>query len=256
MRRLALLALVVVAAGAAITAGGDAARAGEARLPPDLVQVAPREVELVQRGDRRLLTFAAAAENRGRGPLVIKGARPDRSEKTMVATQVVSRADRSVERVGVVGRLRYVRSSDHSHWHLRDFMRFELRTEDGAKLGRDQKTGFCLGDRYDSVASTPAEPGRAMYTSRCGLGRPGLLRLTQGISVGYGDVYPANLEGQFIDVTGLRRGRYTLVHRVNPHGRLLDRRSGNDVSSVALRIGAERARVLRRCTGAARCPPG
>jgi hypothetical protein len=71
--------------------------------------------------------------------------------------------------------------------------------------------------------------------------------------VGYGDIYPSRLEGQFIDVTGLRPGRYTLVHRVNPRGRLLDRRKGNDASSVAVALGAGSARVLRRCHGTVRC---
>ena len=253
MRRLVVLALAAAVAGAAVVAGGGSAGTGEARLLPDLVQVTPADVEVVRRGNRRLLTFAAAAENRGDGPLIIRGTRPNRRTKSMAATQVVVHADGSRERVADAGRLRYVRSPDHSHWHLRDFMRFELRTQDGRRLGRDQKTGFCLGDRYDSAASTPAEPVRPRYTHRCGLGRPGLLRLTQGISVGYGDIYPSRLEGQFIDITGLRPGRYTLVHRVNPRGRLLDRRKGNDASSVAVALGAGSARVLRRCNGTARC---
>jgi hypothetical protein len=200
-----------------------------------------------------LLTFAAAAENRGDGPLIIRGARPNRRTRAMAATQVVVHADGSRERVADAGRLRYVHSTDHSHWHLRDFMRFELRRQGGRRLGRDQKTGFCLGDRYDSGASTPAEPPRPRYTHRCGLGRPGLLRLRQGISVGYGDIYPSRLEGQFIDVTGLAPGRYVLVHRVNPHGRLVDGRKGNDASAVAIQLGAARVRVLRRCAGTARC---
>jgi hypothetical protein len=252
MRRLAAL-VVVVAAAVAVVAVGPGAAGTQERLLPDLVQVAPEHVQLVLRGDRRLLTFAAAAENRGDGPLIIKGSRASRRVKSMVARQLVTRADGSHYRVGQVGRLRYVRSPDHSHWHLRDFMRFELRTEDGKRLGRDQKTGFCLGDRYDSDAPTPAEPTRPRFTSRCGLGKPGRLRLTQGISVGYGDVYQARLEGQFIDVTGLPHGRYVLVHRVNPHGRLLDGRRGNDASSVVVDIGARQARVVRRCAGTARC---
>jgi hypothetical protein len=250
---LILLGLVVAAGAATLTVGGGASGAGKARLVPDLVQVAPAHVDLIERPKKTLLTFAAAAENHGRGPLIINASRPNRSKNKMTARQYVARADGSRERVGWAGKMRYVRSPDHSHWHLRDFMRFELRTEDGQPLGRDQKTGFCLGDRYDSTARTPGEPDRPHWVHRCGRGEPRLLRMNEGISVGYGDVYVKGLEGQYIDITGVPPGRYVLVHHVNPYGRLLDLRSDNDVASVALVLGEERARVVRRCNGTARC---
>ena len=73
---------------------------------------------------------------------------------------------------------------------------------------RDRKTGFCLGDRYDVAHAPRSPPSRRepVYRSRCGLEQPGLLGIREGISVGYGDDYSANLEGQYLPLNGLRRG--------------------------------------------------
>jgi hypothetical protein len=78
----------------------------------------------------------------------------------------------------------------------------------------------------------------------------------QGISVGYGDDYPPQREGQYVDVTGLPPGRYVLVHRADPE-RLLhlqDRR--DDVASALVELrggGRAAAAVLRRCPASATC---
>lgn len=236
----------------------------EGRLLPDLVQILPARVDVrtrrSRRGTRTLLAFAAAAENHGSGRLLIRASRRTVRAGSMTAWQIVAHADGSTTRVDGVGRLRFHRSRDHRHWHLLDFMRYELRTRSGRSLRRDRKTGFCLGDRYDMEPALrwPGEPARPAFTERCGLSQPRRLTMSQGISVGYGDDYPAFLEGQFVDITGLRTGRYVLVLRVNPSGRLLDMHADNDVASVLVRIvrGRRRtgARILEWCTSSERCP--
>ena len=48
-----------------------------------------------------------------------------------------------------VGKVRYVVSPDHRHWHLLGFDHYALRRPGSrAPVVRDRKTGFCLGDRY------------------------------------------------------------------------------------------------------------
>ena len=265
------LALAIACAGTTAAIGLHQAAAEEAqpapdsagRLLPDLVQILPGRLDVFTRGSgrrrRTLLAFGAAAENFGAGPLIVKGSRPSRSSPTMAATQVVMRSDGSKLSVPNVGTLRYVSGGGHSHWHLRGFMRFELRTPAGEPLGRrDRKTGFCLGDRYPlRHAELPARAPRAVYTSRCGLRATGRLRLVQGISVGYGDDYDPYLEGQSLSLRGLPSGRYVLVHRVNPGRRLRESSYGNNAASVLLELsrqaGAPRVRVLRRCRSASRC---
>jgi hypothetical protein len=58
----------------------------------------------------------------------------------------------------------------------------------------DQKTGFCLGDRYDTGRSLSRKHSRAVLNVNCRLYEPDARSVTMGISVGYGDDYRAYLE--------------------------------------------------------------
>ena len=60
-------------------------------------------------------------------------------------------------------------------------------------------------------------------------------------------------EGQSIDVTGLKPGRYVLVHRANP-GRVLRERSyANNAASALIALDGRRVTLLRRCGTGAHC---
>jgi hypothetical protein len=252
VRLLPALAAPLLAAGAsALVPGRDAGTPA----PPDLDQEAPAQLVVTRARSEYRLGFRSAVRNLGTGPLVITGHRPDRSLDTMVADQVLEHTAGPSEMVRGVGRLRYVVSPDHRHWHLLGFERYALVRPDGHVVVRDRKTGFCLGDRYQAAAS--AAPKR--YTSRCGLGEPARLGMEEGISVGRGDAYAANLEGQYLPLNGLADGRYVLVHRVNAGGRLREQRTDNNAASVLLslrwRHGVPRVRVLATCPDRADCTP-
>jgi Lysyl oxidase len=255
-------ALVLVAVVALLAGGPPGASAGSERLP-DLDQAAPSRLSITRAASAAepvyRLGFRSAVANVGDGPLAIEAHRPGRGAAEMVADQVVEREGAPREVIPDVGRLRYLVSSDHRHWHLLGFDRYELRRAGGdAPLVRDRKTGFCLGDRYAKRGPTPpATAPRPAYTSRCGLGAPGLLGIREGISVGYGDDYPAHLEGQYLPLNGLRPGRYVLVHRANPARRLRERSYRNNAASLLLELrlrgGEPAVRVLATCPGTARC---
>ena len=117
----------------------------------------------------------------------------------------------------VDGEIRFVQSETHRHWHFLDFERYDILTGEGNTVGRDEKTGFCLGDRYNASRSIelPGEPEQPVWTQECGHGQPERLIVREGISPGYGDDYVPRLEGQSIDITSLLAGRYVLRHRVN-----------------------------------------
>ena len=239
----------------------QAEREGTARLP-DLDQEPPTGL-VITRADAPAratwrLGFRSAVSNVGDGPLILEGSRPTRVTRTMDADQVVVRDGAPQELVRGAGRLRYVRSSDHEHWHLLGFERYELRRPRGGRaLVTDRKSGFCLGDRYPVTRrDLPARPGAPVYTSRCGLRRPGLLGIREGISVGYGDDYKANLEGQWLPLDGLAPGRYLLVHRVNADRRLRERSYSNNSASLLFRLrwrDGPRIDVLATCASSARC---
>jgi hypothetical protein len=251
------LAAIAIAAGVQASAAGG----GPSRLP-DLDQLAPTDLVLTRAGTdakpQYRLGFTSAVSNVGDGPLIINGTRgPD--TQTMVADQVVRERGGTEHVVKGVGRLRYVVSPDHRHWHLLRFDRYELRRAGAGKaLVRDRKTGFCLGDRYlDQRRPYRHAAKRARYTSRCGLDHPEFLGITEGISVGYGDNYAANLEGQYLPVTGLPSGRYVLVHRANAGRELRELDYTNNAASLLLALrwsgGEPEIRVLRTCPDTDRC---
>jgi hypothetical protein len=264
----ALLASIVAGLLATSPAPADTAPA-----LPDLEQVPPYSVfayAITRHGRMESrLVFGSASQNIGAGRLVVRGHRPSGATALMTADQLVETADpANPQVVPGIGVMRYTRSPDHTHWHLLDFMRYELRrASDFGRVGRDRKTGFCLGDRY-TAGVFGRGGGRPVVTADpsldfdhdCGLGRPGLLDVKVGITPGNGDDYRPALEGQWIDITNVRSGRYLLVHRSNPQGRIRESGYANDVASALLLITTDprhrrgpRVTTLRSCWHTARC---
>ncbi len=252
-----LLVLALVGAGA-----------GTPReLLPDLLQQAPGGVTVTQAlggaGDAQFrLGFASLVENIGAGALVIEARRQRSSVAAMTADQLVARSDGSTRTYRSVGVVRYAEASDHAHWHLTPFERYELRrAEDFNLVARDRKVGFCVMDDYRRLGpDLPGEPSAPVFTQHCGRQAPFLLRVREGLSVGYGDAYPATLSGQYFDVTGLPAGRYVLVERVNQDRRLRESNYSNDSASLLLQLswpGGEQslpqALVLTYCPGSEHC---
>jgi hypothetical protein len=261
-----LTALVpAVAAAAALAIPAQAAAAPGGWQLPDFEQEAPSGLVLTSGAlsghpNRYFLGFRSAVRNVGEGPLMIHGQRSSRRTPTMVATQLIQGAGGAVRRVHGVGRLRYVVSTGHQHWHLLTFDRYTLRRVGGRRVERrDRKTGFCLGDRYRTLAPLAGpSPATPPFTSNCGLHQPGRLTVTEGISVGYGDDYTANLEGQYIGLSGLPGGRYVLAHEVNTDHGLRELNYDNDAASILLSLhwlrGTPSVRVLATCDHSANCP--
>jgi glucose/arabinose dehydrogenase len=255
------MAVALSAVGLMTTGLTGAAADGPERLP-DLDQATPNELVITRAGPSRRvyrLGFRSAVSNVGDGPLVINGHRSGLDAAAMSAEQLIERDGAPQEVVPGVGELRFVVSPDHRHWHLLRFERYELRRAGrGAAAVSDRKSGFCLGDRYSAARrSLPVAPVEPVYTSRCGLADPGLLGIQEGISVGYGDDYAANLEGQYLQLTGLPAGRYVLVHRVNRDRRLRELDYTNNAASLLLELRwrnrQPEVRILRKCPDTDRC---
>ena len=147
------------------------------------------------------------------------------------------------------------------HWHLLGFDRYELR-----RAGQRRRP-WCATARPASASATairspraalPGEAARArLHGAAAGSTGPALLGIREGISVGYGDDYTANLEGQYLPLDGPAPGRYVLVHRVNADRRLLESSYDNNASSLLLRLrwrrGEPRMRILGVCPDTERC---
>jgi hypothetical protein len=93
----------------------------------------------------------------------------------------------------------------HGHYHFTGFAEYELLDASGDVVGFGHKQAFCL---VDSIRYVEGAPGP--HTS-CDF---------QGISSGWADIYDRTLDGQWVDVTGLPGGDYTLRITVNANGKL------------------------------------
>ncbi len=87
----------------------------------------------------------------------------------------------------------------HMHHHVKNYARYELRDASGVVVA-GRKQSFCLHD-VEAV-----RPEAASHGFQCG---------NQGISAGWADIYNRNLPCQWIDVTGVPTGTYTLHVEVN-----------------------------------------
>lgn len=215
---------------------------------PNLVQEPPSRIAVVDAGGSWRLGFASTVDNLGIAPLVVTASRPGLGTPAMTAYQLAGG-----KRVARVGTLRFVSDPTHAHWHLLPFETYELRTVPGGGLiGEARKTGFCLNDAKRLRAGA-----RALHRNRCGLEQPNLLRLVQGISPGWADVYEPQREGQFVDVTGVPAGRYAVVNRTNPGRAIRETSYVDNVAATLIDLtwpdGKPAVSVAGVCLGTAAC---
>ncbi len=156
----------------------------------------------------------------------------------MTVSQRVQLGSGAVRTYPETGVLRYVYATTHSHWHVMDFQRYELRRlADHALVVRDRKSGFCLADHWaHAPGHQPNEPAQPVFRDYCERGDPGALSVLQGTSVGYTDKYPSHFHGQNLDLTGVPAGLYVLVNRANPELLMRELRYENNAASMRLRI--------------------
>ena len=113
------------------------------------------------------------------------------------------------------------------------FARYELRDQaSGAIVARGGKDGFCIADAEPwDVAS---EQSCERYSCQ-----------DQGISRGCSDSYGFVLECQWVDITGVAPGRYTLRVTINADQVIPELDYANDVVEVGLEIGEDSVLVQR-----------
>jgi hypothetical protein len=205
--RLIAASLTAFAASGSI-AVSDAAAAD--RLP-DLGMAPLSDFKVDRLGDgRRVLRYSTTIVNVGSGAFELGGQRSATGETQIPVVQRVygddgTRRDVSTTAVMVYG------GDGHNHWHVRDLESSELvRLDNGAKVGTGAKRGFCFWDITAYRLTLPGAPRSAAYGSS-GCGTASSLDIAMGLSVGWGDIYPATLPDQYIDISGLAAGRYRLV---------------------------------------------
>jgi hypothetical protein len=234
------------------TSDAGTPQVGPRELLPDFDQRAPFNLTIA--GTK--LGFSSATDNVGEGAIWIRGFRT-RAGLPMRTQQLLRLSDGSVRVYEDAGRLRYTPSPSHTHWHVLDFQRYELRRADGSVVVRDRKTGFCLADHYGLAARRVAAFHGPRFLGDCAAYRPRALTVEQGSSPGYTDLYPAHFHGQNLELRGVPTGDYVLVHRANPKGLLEELDYTNNEASLRIRLtwsgGTPRVQTLRVCQASGRC---
>ena len=111
----------------------------------------------------------------------------------------------------------------HNHYHFNGFADYRLVGPSGT-VAAGFKASFCLTDTYrQNPAANPQRRYDCSY---------------QGIQWGWADVYTAQLDCQWIDVTDVPPGHYTLELEVNPDRLLTESNYANNVASIGVDIPA------------------
>jgi hypothetical protein len=107
----------------------------------------------------------------------------------------------------------------HDHAHYTDYAIYELLDGGGATVRTGGKLGFCLID-------TSCDPGSSAQFN-CSF---------QGLSAGCSDLYHWTLGCQYVEVTGLAPGAYTLRMTVDPLGQIAEADETNNEALVPVEI--------------------
>jgi hypothetical protein len=234
-KRPAALILVTVAVAAVLALGRPPAAGAAADRLPDLrmARLHDLSIDTATRPGRRLLRFTTIIVNVGAGPFETIGRRPDTSTPLLTVRQRIfttAGSSRDVNTPAVM----FWAGDGHDHWHVRDVEAYRLsRLDNGRRVGTGAKHGFCYFDNTPYRLWLPGAPSASVYG---GCGTAGDLRVTTGISVGWGDIYPAGIAFQWIDITGLKSGRYRLRATADPANWFAETNDTNNSTWVDLRL--------------------
>lgn len=204
-------------------------------LRPNLVALPPIDLLLERDVAGRLqLRFTTRTWNAGAGPLELVLAELSPLGEQQVSQRIYRADGTSYERLAGT----YEYHPGHGHVHFANFARYTLERLDGpAPLSISAKVSFCVADFARYASQTPNSPPTPHYTE-CEQG-------TQGLSVGYLDIYDYTLPDQSFDVSNLPSGRYRLANAVDPDGRLFEQpgAKSDNTSAVVIDIDVPNGRV-------------
>lgn len=157
---------------------------------------------MVQAGTRDLLRFTFTSPNSGAGDLIV-GAPSQHPEW-------------------------FVWSPCHNHYHFREYADYRLWTNKGYVAWTQLKAAHPEMTSAELLAANPAIAASNLAGHKQGFCVIDIIRYqsgapskyhscgsNQGIAVGWADEYGSGLDGQWIDITGIAPGSYTLEAEVN-----------------------------------------
>ena len=206
-----------------------ASKAGASEMLPDLIAWAEQSQNFLygyymdtnQIPGHTLLRLSTAVANVGTGPLEIRGSSTSPDVFQRIYLSEGGYTDR------YAGTFTF--HPEHGHLHYDNWAQYSLRAvltnnAVGDIVVYSAKMSSAIVDvqRYD--ASLPGSPTSAQYFGG----------YKQGISVGWSDVYGANLDEQWIDVTGVPNGHYWLEEVIDPLNNIKEANETNNTSRILI----------------------
>ncbi len=207
-------------------------------LCPDLRIGRPSDIYEERYEGRQVLRATSDVQSRGRGPIELRGAR--NGPRSMRTRQRVYRVGGGHRDIRSRAQLRFKdvgAAYGGAYWKVHELARFELwRVGRHHRLWRRARVGpklnYCLRD-LERTRPGRRSPRRRHYPA-CSQNR---FRdgVTLGTSVGWSDIYPADYDEQWIDVTGLR-GCFAFVMKVDPRNLLVESNERDNSSKRLVRL--------------------
>ena len=189
-------------------------------------------------GGGALLHTTSDIRSRGRGPIELRGRRYKRN--WMHANQAIYRVGGGVEIVRTEAKLHFFSVGAYwggSYWKVHDPLSMEIWSLDDRgnplkRVRKGPKVFYCLRDLERTKPMRRSPPHR-VYPG-CNQD-PSRQRVRLGTSVGWSDIYPAEYDRQWVNVSGLR-GCFAFVMRVDPQNLLYEENEHDNRSQRIVRL--------------------
>ena len=216
-------------AGLALVVGALTATATTSAQPvdlaPNLTPLPAGNISLVNdpATGRSTVRFSTTSWNNGTGPLELVGGEVDPVSGKQNVYQRIYLSD-GTSFLHFAGLFEY--HPEHFHIHFDDYALYSLLpvTATGSSPPSGEKVSFCIEDTTKVDTRLPGAPHQAVYAA-CGF-------QVQGLSIGWGDTYGAQLPGQEIDFTDAADGIYQLKIGIDPTGALIESDKTDNESCV------------------------
>jgi hypothetical protein len=234
-RRLtAVLAAVLAASALLAIPGAETARAGASDRLPDLRMAPLGDFRIQTVNGRRLLRFTATMHNSGSAPFALRGRRSSSTSSAWSVEQLVSQVGGGTRPAPTSATMTYG-GDGHFHWHINRVVDTDMWTT--GRTAKGSKIGFCFFDTTAMNLSLPGAPGGPVYRES-GCGGQSAVTSTMGLSVGWGDTYQWSLPFQWVDITGLPGGNYTIRSWVDGGRLFLEGSDSNNCAYSRIRFGS------------------
>lgn len=199
-------------------------------LLPDLKLNPPQQLFIEESEKGKIIHFSTGFINQGKGPLEIEG-KPDEAAGRTKAVQKILKKDGTSES-RTLGE--FILHPEHDHWHIEKYSLFELWSLKGNRekdklLATTEKLSFCLWDEYEYDLKLENAPRERKYLGVCN-------NEIQGISVGWSDVYEADIAGQEVDISKIPDGSYMIRSVINLDKKIMESNYDNNEATVFVKI--------------------